>query len=133
MGPLYKDKPRSMFRLCYMAYPSWAIFESIYKLLGKRNSESGRKSNTAASDYALHLDWKSTPILYMYGTEKKTQFHDNTSVRMLEREQAESRSLSKAIAVKDAGHFLYVQKQEECLNAVIQFMEDTSSSSKKNK
>jgi len=119
--PLYKDKPKSLFRLCYMAYPYWSMFKGIGKLFGKTSSDD---------DYKLHLDWKSTPILYMFGVEKKTMFHDNTSVRMLEREQAESGSLSRVIPVKDAGHFLYVQKQDECLNAVIQFMDDTSSSSK---
>jgi len=118
--PLYKDKPKSLYRLCYMMYPYWSLF---------RNAFFGKNS---FKDYKLHKDWKTTPILYMYGIKKYAQFHDYTSLRMLQREEQENRSLSKAIAVEDAGHFLYVQKQDKCVKAVIDFM-DADASQKMNR
>ena len=63
----------------------------------------------------------------MYGTKKRTQFHDNAALRMLETEQRdEGGSLSRAVPVEDAGHFLYVQKPKECLRTIVQFMNDTA-------
>lgn len=72
--------------------------------------------------WRLHQDWKTTPILYLYGKKKNTMFHAFNSLAMLEREEAEKRSLSRAICFEDAGHFLFVQKEEECLKHVLDFV-----------
>ena len=72
--------------------------------------------------WRLHQDWKTTPILYMYGKQKRTIFHAMNSLTMLEREEAEQRSLSRVVGVGGAGHWLYVQKQEECLKHVVEFI-----------
>ena len=72
--------------------------------------------------WRLHRDWKNTPILYMYGKEKKTHFHANNSVAMLQREKAEQRSLCRVVAMEGAGHWLYVQKEEESVKHVVDFI-----------
>ena len=77
----------------------------------------------ALHNCSLHNDWKATPLLYLYGQRKWTQIHSNTTLKLLQREEAEHRSLSKAIAVEDAEHYMYVQKQEEYSKAVVEFMD----------
>lgn len=83
---------------------------------------SGKKKKGPIFD-PLHQDWKTTPILYLYGKAKNTVFHSNVSLAMLEREEREKRSLSRAVGIEGAGHFLYVQKQEECLKHVLGFIQ----------
>ena len=41
---------------------------------------------------------------------------------MLEREEAEQRSLCRVVPVEGAGHWLYVQEQELCLKHVLDFI-----------
>lgn len=72
---------------------------------------------------ALHNDWKKMPILYLYGKNKRASFHSPTSLALLEREFSAKRSLSKAVGLDGAGHWLYNQKQEECLEHVVDFIE----------
>ena len=111
---LYKESKNKLglFRVMYMAYPYWSLVRD-YNSLG----------TDVLNKISLHNDWKATPILYLYGPKKRTQFHSTTTLKMLQREETEKRSLSKAIAVEDAGHYLYVSKQEECLKAVVEFMD----------
>ena len=72
--------------------------------------------------WRLHRDWKKTPILYMFGKRKRTHFHSNNAVAMLEREEAEQRSLCRVVPVEGAGQWLYVQEQELCLKHVLDFI-----------
>lgn len=113
IAPLYGDKKPGLQRIVYMAYPYWNIFKL------------GLTQGPEAADRELshHLDWKTMPILYLYGTKKPCMFHEMTTLKMLETEEAEGRSLSKAVAVEDAGHYLYVQKEDECLKHVLDYIE----------
>ena len=98
---------RSLFRLIYMAYPYWILLRNMFfKLPGPE----------------LHSDLKATPILYMYGPKKRTQFHHFGTLELLKREEKENRSLSRAVAVEGTGHYLYIQRQDECLEHVLDFM-----------
>lgn len=106
---LYKGKNREIFRILSMTFMYRNILTREFLTTGKFPWDG------------LHEDWKSMPILYLYGKKKKAIFHDPVSVAMLEREDAQKRSLSKAVGVEEAGHFLYVQKEEECLKHVIDF------------
>ena len=79
--------------------------------------------NVKAFKYAsMPMDLKRTPLLYLYGTEKRVQFHGDICVKVLEREEKEGRSLSKVVAVEDAGHYLYVQKFDVCFDEVETFL-----------
>merc|ERR1719362_1474074 len=91
-----------------MAYPYWNMLKLPSKEIKKL--------------FSHHRDWKAMPILYLYGTKKNAMFHDYSTLQMLKREETEGRSLSKAVAVEDAGHFLYIQKPEECLEHVLSFV-----------
>ena len=134
--PLYKQvhKELSLSRVVYMAYPYWNIYKakfcSIFSSFFGRRRKNNNTTTTSGvfKDLTLHLDWKKTPILYMYGTKKRTQFHDETSLKMLEQETTteNNKSLSKVVPVEEAGHFLYVQKPKVCLDTVVRFMNDTA-------
>ena len=104
---LYGPARPGPLRLTQMAYPYRTMIADIF-LRGK--------------SIALHEDLKSTPILYLHGTDKRASFHSPIAVALLEREHAEQRSLCNSIAVRGAGHWLYNQKQEECLGHVLDFV-----------
>ena len=120
--PLYGDKKPGLFRLFYMTYPYWNYIKICLSEMSFLEPHSF---------FALHQDWKSTPILYLYGKKKKAQFHNLTALKMLEREENEKRSLSKAIGVEESGHNLFLQKHDECLKQVLDFIkaENTFASS----
>ena len=111
--PLYGDKKPGLFRLFYLTYPYW----NYIKVCWAEKSWAGPKKTIT-----LHQDWKATPILYLYGKKKKCYFHNFATLAMLEREEAEKRSLSKAVGVDEAGHFLFVTKHDECLKHVLDFV-----------
>jgi len=111
--PLYnKNGPKSIFRIMYMAYPYWLLFQT------------STMKTKMKEEFKLHENWKETPILYMYGIKKRTQFHDERSIKMLESGAQHKTSTSRVIAVEDAGHFLYVQKPKLCVDSVYQFMNE---------
>mmetsp|Transcript_16352 Transcript_16352/g.40995 ORF Transcript_16352/g.40995 Transcript_16352/m.40995 type:complete len:358 (-) Transcript_16352:153-1226(-) len=114
IGPLYGDKKPGVQRICYMAYPYWKLFKYAFT-----------EGDPRAVEVLLshHADWKTMPVLYLYGTKKPCMFHELTTLKMLEREETEGRSISKAVAVEEAGHFLYVQKPDECLKHVLEFVQ----------
>jgi pimeloyl-ACP methyl ester carboxylesterase len=111
--PLYGDKKPGLFRLFYMTYPYWNHF----KVCWAEKSWGGVKETIT-----LHKDWKATPVLYLYGKKKKCHFHNFVTLAMLEREETEKRSLSKAVGLEEAGHFLFVTKHDECLKHVLDFV-----------
>lgn len=114
IAPLYGEKKPGPQRILYMAYPYWNIFK-----LGL--TQGGPEA--VERELSHHLDWKAMPILYLYGTKKPCMFHEMNTLKMLEKEEAEGRSLSKVVAVEDTGHFLYVQKPDVCLKHVLDFVE----------
>jgi pimeloyl-ACP methyl ester carboxylesterase len=110
---LYGDKKPGLNRLFYMTYPYLNHFKVCW---------SERNWGGAKTFFTLHKDWKATPVLYLYGKKKKTQFHNYATLKMLEEEEADNRSLSKAVGIEDAGHFLFVQKHDECLKYILDFV-----------
>jgi len=98
-------------RLFYMMYPYYKLLESLLTG-GMRDFK----------DASMPMDLKKTPCLYLYGTKKRVNFHEDISVKVLEREEKEERSLSKVVAVEDAGHYLFVQKFDFCFNEVKIFL-----------
>ena len=60
----------------------------------------------------------SMRVLYMYGAEKNVMFHSPLSIQYFDEQD---QSQSKAVAVQDAGHWLYIHRSEYCLKAVIEF------------
>lgn len=111
--PFYGDKKPGLDRLFYMTYPYLNHFKLAW---------SGKNLGGAKALVTLHEDWKSMPILYLYGEKKKTQFHNFATLEMLKREEREKLSLSKAVGVKEGGHYLFIQKQDECLKEVLDFV-----------
>mmetsp|Transcript_7780 Transcript_7780/g.8596 ORF Transcript_7780/g.8596 Transcript_7780/m.8596 type:complete len:356 (-) Transcript_7780:104-1171(-) len=97
-----------MRRLVYMAHPYY------YFLCSAVNSAFAKKLKDGMS---LPLNLERTPILYMYGTDKPCDFHDLTALQLLK-----DTSSCKVVSVPDAGHYLYIQQPQICLDEVIQFM-----------
>lgn len=106
-GNVNDKNNRSLFRLIYTAYPYWILLRNM--LLKVPNLQ-------------LHSDLKATPILYLYGPKKRTQFHSFGSLELLKREEKENRSLSRVAALEGTGHWFYIQRQDECLEHVLDFM-----------
>lgn len=132
IGPLYKDHPISLFRLTYMAYPYWT---NIYQAMLQKVLFGKTLPMETDDTTRLHDDWNQTPILFMYGLQKNTMFHSNASLQMLEQEpQKKGGSVSKAIGVQDAGHFLYapLQKMDICVKAVLSFMAEAAATTQVN-
>lgn len=112
--PLYGENKPGIQRMMYMAYPYWGLI--------RHNGNLFAANLFAGNLFAHHLDWKAMPIFYLYGTKKITMFHDQDILKMLQNEEAEGRSLTRVVAVEEAGHYLYVQKQDECLKHVLEYM-----------
>jgi pimeloyl-ACP methyl ester carboxylesterase len=105
------SSPLSFYRhLVYMCYPYYYMFRCFLR-------------GTGFEDIHLPLDLKSTPILYIYGTEKNVMFHDKISLAIMEREERECRSECRVVAVEGAGHWMYVQKLEVCLEEIKRFIQ----------
>lgn len=107
-----QEKPIDLFRMIYMGYPYFEMFKNMYNGSWKALHEQA----------ALPKDLNKTPVLYLYGTEKRVMFHPDSTLYVLQREAKENRSRSSAIAVEDAGHYLYIQQADLCLNEVSKFM-----------
>lgn len=109
--------PLNPFRMIYMAYPYYYMFQTIIMF-----SNGRRHFHTFYNQMSIPKDLKQTPVLYLYGTNKRIMFHDDGAVKYLQRERREGRSKSDAIAVENAGHWLYIQQPDLCLKKVIEFM-----------
>jgi len=109
-----RKPPMNMNRMIYMMYPYYHMFTSMFTSKGRQWLE----------DATLPKDLFKMPVLYMYGTNKRIMFHDYTSKRILEREFEEGRSKSNAIAVENAGHWLYsdLQRFQYCYDCVEAFI-----------
>ena len=85
----------------------------------------GGKERIKEAFYGCYLpeDLAKTPVLYMYGVEKRINFHDKAAVMMLE-EKREGHGRSRAIAVEDAGHWLYLHQPDVTREAVVKFMRE---------
>jgi hypothetical protein len=128
----------SISRRIYMQYPYWNMFKgylpwsssSSSSLSSSSSSSSSSPSVVSINDITLHDDWKTTPICYIYGNHKRTMFHDPHTVAMLKRDEQKQKESNnkrscKVISIEDAGHFIYLQQPDLCLNAVIDFMDTT--------
>ena len=106
-----RKTPLDPLRMMYMAYPYVNMFKAIFT----------GKSQKVFQDFSLPKDLGKTPVLYMYGTEKRIMFHDHRSVQILK----SSKGKSNAIGVENAGHWLYTegQKMEYCLEKVKEFLD----------
>jgi pimeloyl-ACP methyl ester carboxylesterase len=105
-------------RITYMAYPYYYLWKVIFR--GKLDEDGG------IVDLAgVHLpkDLTTTPVLYMYGLDKNIQFHQDDGLCLLEHEHEQGRR-SNAIAVKDAGHWLYKQQADICFAQVDAFIQE---------
>jgi pimeloyl-ACP methyl ester carboxylesterase len=103
-------------RLTYMAYPYYNLWKVIL---------AGRMAQALAGAY-LPKDLTATPVLYLYGLDKNIHFHQDDGVSLLEQEHEQGRR-SNAIAVEDAGHWLYRQQAEYCFAQVDAFIQELQS------
>jgi pimeloyl-ACP methyl ester carboxylesterase len=120
MGKLDKEtysarasKP-SMQKLLYMTYPYWNLICTIANTIRYGTTHDGL-------DIYMPSDLVKTPLLYMYGTEKPVSFHDDNELAWLIK-QHEKSPTTKVIAVENAGHWLFIQQQDTCFNAMKEFL-----------
>jgi pimeloyl-ACP methyl ester carboxylesterase len=106
-----RKTPLDRLRMMYMAYPYVNMPKAMFT----------GKSQKVFQDFSLPKDLEKTPVLYMYGTEKRIMFHDHRSVQILK----SSKGKSNAIGVDNAGHWLQTegQKMEYCLEKVKEFLD----------
>lgn len=109
-----RKPPMDVNRMIYMMYPYYQMFKSMLTSKGREWLE----------DATLPKDLSQMPVLYMYGTDKRIMFHDYASKKILEREHEEGKSKSNAIAVDNAGHWLYsnLQQFQYCFDCVVSFI-----------
>lgn len=65
-----------------------------------------------------HLPADQTPILYLYGLEKRMHYHVDNHLELL-RQQPNCRVL----AVENAGHWLFLHQPDICYKAIRSFIE----------
>jgi pimeloyl-ACP methyl ester carboxylesterase len=106
VGAPPEDAKDYKHRITYMAYPYYYLWKVILK----------GKLDVDLAGAHLPKDLTTTPVLYMYGLDKNIHFHQDDGLCLLEHEHAQGRR-SNAIAVKDAGHWLYTQQAEGLLCA----------------
>jgi hypothetical protein len=102
-----------------MAYPYNYLWKVILK--GKLDKvgviiDLGRRPPSQGFDHNARL-------LYMYGLDKNIQFHQDDGLCLLEHDH-EQGWRSNAIAVKEAGHWLYQQHAEVCFAQVDAFIQE---------
>jgi pimeloyl-ACP methyl ester carboxylesterase len=104
-------KPRlSLRKIIYMQYPYFNMYKRL--LLGQERF---------AADCHLPVSVEETPVLYMYGTEKRINFHDDNTFAWLEKEAKEGEK-TRVVPVEKAGHWLYVHREDICYEAVKMFV-----------
>ena len=96
----------NMHHLMYMMYPYYYYWKS--KLCFWKNELQGCH---------LPIDLRKTPVLYMYGQDKNIMFHNPTMIALLEEEFMQCRR-SKAVEVRNAGHWLHLQQEEVCFEEI---------------
>ena len=109
--PAWKEYPVDPNRLMYMTYPYFGLFRSI--VFGKMHRDF-RGAHPP-------INLRKTPVLYMYGLDKNIMFHPDSSVALLQQENKNGNK-SNAIAIEDAGHWLYLQKADQCFGEIKRFM-----------
>jgi hypothetical protein len=101
-------------RLAYIAYPYYYLYKVVL---------TGNMKTQLAGAH-LPQDLTATPVLYLYGVDKNIQFHQDNGVCLLQQEHEQGRSRSNAIAVQEAGHWLYQQQAEYCFAHVNAFIQE---------
>lgn len=105
--------PPRLDRMIYMAFPFYRIFQSMIRGTLPQDFDG----------YSLPESLAKTPVLFLYGTQKRIMLHDERSRILLESEH-EQGGRSNAVAVDGAGHWLYLQQPDRCLSEVTQFIDD---------
>ena len=76
----------------------------------------------------MPLNLSKTPVLYLYGTDKKIMFDDEQVREHVRREGKKPGNKSAAIAVDNAGHWLYRHREDVCIDHVKKFILSTGTS-----
>lgn len=117
-GEHSKECLKDLKHFLYMMYPYYHMFKEMFK-----------GSESVFADATLPLDLKETPILYIYGAKKNVMFHDYRSVALLEREEREGLSESRAVGLENSGHWMYCQEPEVCESEIRKFLNGGEASS----
>jgi pimeloyl-ACP methyl ester carboxylesterase len=89
-----------------MSYPYRNVFREMLVSRG-----------TLRNELKLPAFGTSLPLLYMYGANKNTMFHTADSLAALDAADG-----CKQIAIQDAGHWLFLQKPEQCWQHLKKFV-----------
>jgi pimeloyl-ACP methyl ester carboxylesterase len=116
VAPSSKGAKDHLHRITYMAYPYYYLWKVIL---------TGRMVEDLIGAH-LPKDLTTTPVLYLYGLDKNIHFHQDDGLCLLQHEHEQGRR-SNAIAVKEAGHWLYQQQAEYCFAQVDAFIQELQS------
>jgi pimeloyl-ACP methyl ester carboxylesterase len=95
----------------YMTFPYYSIFQMI----------NNGTIHEAFSEFHLPL-LDQVPLLYLYGVDKNVQFHGANLVGFIKEYGASTQTKTDTVAVANAGHWLYVQQEDVCMEAVQKFL-----------
>jgi pimeloyl-ACP methyl ester carboxylesterase len=95
----------------YMTFPYYSIFQMI---------ANGTIQQLLSEFHLPLLD--QVPLLYLYGIDKNVQFHDANLVAFIKEYGASTQTKTTTVEVADAGHWLYMQQEDVCIQAVQKFL-----------
>lgn len=108
---IVQEKMTSLFRIIYMAYPYYNMVRAVV----------GLDRNMFIEEFHLPL-LDETPVLFLYGKDKGLQFHDEAVATYLEKQGNKKGNSCRVVPVSNAGHWLYLQQPQVCLQAVKDFI-----------
>lgn len=109
-----KEPKMSLRKLIYMQYPYFYLYK------GMLSGQS--KELFKVNGCHLPVNVEETPVLYMYGKDKVIQYHDDNVLAWLQKDGAKEGPKTKVVPVEKAGHWLYLQQETVCYEAVKSFV-----------
>lgn len=111
--PAEHFKKRGIKGMAYITFPYFYIMKAVF----------GGKKVLKQTFGGFHLPLLSqTPVLFLYGFEKHSMFHDANLAKFLTIYGEEHKTKTKSRGLANAGHWLYVQEEQECVHEVKKFL-----------
>jgi pimeloyl-ACP methyl ester carboxylesterase len=109
-----RPKEYSLRKIISMQYPYYNLwrgflFQGPKTFLTKTVGDATLPANVSAST-------GGTPVLYIYGTNKNTMFHDDQVLDWL------LQNKQSVVSVKGAGHWFHRQQEDVCFEAITTFL-----------
>jgi pimeloyl-ACP methyl ester carboxylesterase len=111
----YRPKEYTMQKLVSMQYPYYNMWHGMLSQGTKEFLKSTFGDVTLPANISSPATG-GTPVLYMYGTNKNSMFHDAYVLDWLKEKH------QPVIEVRDAGHWFHRQQEDICYEAILNFL-----------